>query len=201
MVRTRNHWFEVFEDLEKEKGKNLCLRSQLNHDHENSSLPSSRTLQRKKITNNREKTGRKLGGQPGHKEHIRKKQEPTAPVIALPPPQKVLDDPEFKKTSRRLKKQMVNIRLVLEVTEYQADVYYNAKTGERVHAEFPPGLVNEVNYGGSIKAFLSLLNNDCCTSIDKSCQFLSDLTGGKLRISKGMVSRLVREFADRTGKE
>lgn len=251
MVRARNHWFEVFEDLEKEcrkkveklekqlravleralkaerqrdealnkvthqrqkiyeletelekeRGKNLRLRSQLNHDHENSSLPSSRTLRRKKITNSREKTGRKPGGQPGHKGHVRKKQEPTAPVIMLPPPQKVLDDPEFKKTSKCLKKQMVNIRLVVEVTEYQADVYYNSKTGERVHAEFPPGLVNEVNYGGSIKAFLFLLNNDCCTSIDKSCRFLSDLTGGKLRISKGMVSSLIREFADRTKQE
>lgn len=248
MVRARNHWFEVFEDLEKEcqnqvkklekqlravlertlkaerqrdealdkvthqrqkiyeletelekeRGKNLRLRSRLNHDHENSSLPSSRTLRRKKITNSREKTGRK----PGHKGHVRKRQEPTALVLVLPAPQEVLDNPEFKKTSRRLKKQMVNIRLVLEVTEYQADVYYNAKTGEQVHAEFSPGLVNEVNYGGvSIKAFLFLLNNDCCTSIDKSCRFLSDLTGGKLRISKGMVSRLIREFADRTKQE
>ena len=33
-----------------------------------------------------------------------------------------------------------------------------------------------MNYGGSIRAFLFLLNNDCCTSIDKSRQFLSDLT-------------------------
>ena len=49
-----------------------------------------------------------------------------------------------------------------------------------------------------IRAFLFLLNNDCCTSIDKSRHFLSDLTGGKLNISKGMVSRLSREFALKT---
>ena len=43
-----------------------------------------------------------------------------------------------------------------------------------------------------------LLNNDCCTSIDKSRKFLSDLTDGKLNISKGMISKLSREFALKT---
>ena len=152
-------------------------------------------MQRKKITNSREKTGRKPGGQPGHKGHCRRKQEPTQPVIFLPPPEEVLKDNAFKKTAKTIMKQMVNIRMVLDVTEYHADVYYNRQTGERVHAAFPDGVIDDVNYGGSIRAFLFLLNNDCCTSIDKSRQFLSDLTGGKLNISKGMISRLGREFA------
>ena len=46
-----------------------------------------------------------------------------------------------------------------------------------------------------------LLNNDCCTSIDKSRKFLSDLTDGKLNISKGMISKLSREFALKTKPE
>lgn len=113
----------------------------------------------------------------------------------------MLEDPDFKKTSKTIVKQLVNIRMVLEVTEYHADVYYNSKTGERVHAEFPAGVVDDVNYGGSVKGFLFLLNNDCCTSIDKSRKFLSDLTDGRLNISKGMVNKLSREFAkkNRTG--
>lgn len=49
-------------------------------------IPSSKTLRKKKITNSREKTGRKPGGQPGHKGHCRKKQEPTRPAVLLPPP-------------------------------------------------------------------------------------------------------------------
>ena len=73
--------------------------------------------------------------------------------------------------------------------------------GERVHAAFPDGVVDEVNYDGSIRAFLFLLNNDCCVSIDKSRKFLSDLTGGKLNISKGMISKLSREFALKTVPE
>ena len=78
---------------------------------------------------------------------------------------------------------------------------YNSQTGERVRAAFPAGVVDDANYDGSIRAFLFLLNNDCCTSIDKSRHFLSDLTGGKLNISKGRVSRLSREFALKTEAE
>lgn len=66
--------------------------------------------------------------------------------------------------------------------------------GERVHAPFPARVINDVNYDSNIWAFPFLLNNDCCTSINKSRQFLSDLTGGRLNISNGMVSRLSREF-------
>ncbi|WP_349239069.1 transposase [Petroclostridium sp. X23] len=91
--------------------------------------------------------------------------------------------------------------MVLDVTEYRADVYYNTKTGERIHAAFPPGVVNDVNYDGSIKAFLFLLNNDCCTSIDKSRKFLSDLTDGKLAISKGMINNLCKEFAEKSEQD
>ena len=193
--------YELETALEKEKGKNSRLKAQLGHDHENSSIPSSKGIRRKKITNSREKTGKKPGGQPGHEGHCRKKQEPTRPPVLLDPPQEVLEDPDFKKTAKTLVKQLVNIRLVLEVEEYHADVYYNPKTGERVHAAFPPGVVDDVNYGGSIKAFLFLLNNDCCTSIDKSLRFLSDLTDGKLKLSKGMASKLGREFASKTQEE
>ncbi len=116
---------------------------------------------------------------PGHEGHCRKKQVPTGEPVLLTPPQEVLENPDFKKTSKTIAKQMVNIRLVLEVTQYHADVYYNSKTGERIHAQFPAGVTDEVNYGGSIKAFLSLLNNECCTSLDKSRRFLSDLTDSK----------------------
>lgn len=201
-LRERNReYYTLAVQLEEERGKNKKLMAQLNRDHENSSLPSSLSIRHKKIANGREKTGRKPGGQPGHKGHCRKKQAPTGEPVLLEPSQEIRDDPDFKKTGKTLVKQLVNVRFVLEVTEYRADVYYNSKTGERRHAGFPDGVVDDVNYGGSIKAFLFLLNNDCCTSIDKSRKFLADLTDGKLDISKGMISRLSREFADKTSQE
>lgn len=194
-------YYALSVQLEEERGKNKKLMAQINRDYENSSLPSSLSVRHKKITNSREKTGRKPGGQPGHKGHRRKKQVLTREPVLLVPPQEVLSDPDFKKTAKTIVKQLVNIRFTPDVTEYRADIYYNSKTGERRHAEFPDGVVDDVNYGGSIKAFLFLLNNDCCTSIDKSRKFLTDLTDGKLDISKGMVSKLSKEFADKSGQE
>lgn len=201
VTEQRRRIYALETELEEEKGKNLKLRAQINRDYENSSIPSSKVLKRKKISNSREKSGRKPGGQPGHKGYGRKKQELTAKPVFLPPPPEVLKDPNFKKTSKTIVKQLVNVRMVLDVAEYRADVYYNSRTGERIHAAFPDGIKDDVNYGGSVKAFLFLLNNDCCTSIDKSRKFLSDLTDGKLKISKGMINKLSREFAQKTEQE
>ena len=201
ITEQRHKIYDLETELEEEKGKNLKLRAQNNRDYENSSLPSSKSTKHKKITNSREKTGNKPGGQPGHQGHCRKKQVPTSEPVLLPAPQEVLDDSDFKKTSKTIVKQLVGVRLSLDVTEYRADVYYNAKTGERIHAAFPAGVVDDVNYDGSIKAFLFLLNNECCTSIDKSRKFLSDLTGGQLNISKGMINKLSKEFAKKSEQE
>lgn len=201
VTEQRQEIYALKTELEDEKGKNLKLKAQMNRDYENSSIPSSKSFKNKKISNSREKSGKNPGGQPGHKGHCRKKQVPTTAPVLLEPPQKVLNDPDFKKTSKTIVKQLVGIRMVLDVTEYHADVYYNSKTGERTHAAFPEGVIDDVNYNGSIKAFLFLLNNDCCTSIDKSRKFLSDLTGGKLNISKGMINKLGKEFASKTKKE
>jgi len=201
VTEQRHKIYELALELEEEKGKNLKLRAQNNRDYENSSLPSSKSTKNKKIANSREKTGKKPGGQPGHQGHCRKKQVPTSESIVLSAPQEVLDDPDFKKTSRTIVKQLLGIRLLLDVTEYRADVYYNSRTGERIHAAFPAGVVDDVNYDGSIKSFLFLLNNECCTSIDKSRRFLSDLTGGQLNISKGMINKLSKEFAEKSEQE
>lgn len=99
-------------ELEAEKGKNLKLRSQINRDYENSSISSSKSIKHKKISNSREKTGKKPGGQPGHESHRRKKQVPTSKVKLLPP-QEIMDDPDFKKTSKTRIKQLIDVRVVL----------------------------------------------------------------------------------------
>jgi len=193
----RRELYKVKTELDDEKQKVQKLTAQINRNYENSSIPSSKSIARKKISNSREKTGRKPGGQPGHRGHCRKKLTPTR-EICLPAPEEVLHDPDFKKTSKTITKQKIDISVEVHVTEYHADVYYNSKTGERIHAPFPQGVIDDVNYGGNLRAFLFLLNNDCCTSIDKSRRFLSDLTDGKINISKGMINNLCRSFAQKT---
>mgnify|MGYP000951843702 FL=1 len=198
ITEMRRETYQLAAELEEEKGKNQKLIAQISKDFENSSLPSSaRSIRKKKIPNNREATGRKPGGQPGHPGHGRKKQTPTR-IVLLQPSQEILDDPDFRKTNKTLTKQLVNVEVCLNVIEYQADTYRNSRTGELYHAQFPDGVVDEVNYGSSVKAFLFLLNNDCCVSIDKCRDFLKNLTGGNLDISKGMISKLSQEFSEKS---
>jgi hypothetical protein len=193
-------FYRVATELEEEKGRNKKLAAQLNRDFENSSLPSSMKPGRKKITNNREKTDRKPGGQPGHEGRGRKKQTPTR-VISIPAPEEYTNDPDLRPTGRMITKQVIGLGVTLAVDEYVTEEFRKASTGQRVHAQFPPGVVNDVNCDGSVKAFVFLLNNHCFVSIDKTRDFLSDLTDGALSLSKGMISGLSREFAEKTRAE
>lgn len=56
VTEQRHQIYKLGTELEEEKGKNQILRAQINRDYENSSIPSSMKIGRKKITNNREKT-------------------------------------------------------------------------------------------------------------------------------------------------
>ena len=77
--------------------KNLKLRAQTNLDYTNFSISSSKTFRKETITNSREKTSRKPGGQPDHKGLFRKEQELTRPAVLLPLPETVLRDNSFLK--------------------------------------------------------------------------------------------------------
>jgi hypothetical protein len=194
-------FYMIGAELEEEQGKNQKLTAQINRDYENSSIPSSMKANRKKIANNREKTGKQPGGQPGHKGHGRTRHNPTTEPIHIPAPEKYIGNPEFRQTGRIISKQVVNLRVSIDVREYDTPEFRNVRTGQRVHAEFPPGVINDVNYGGSVKAFAFLLNNHCCVSLEKAKDFLSELTNGQLQISKGMIAGLSAEFSEKTVEE
>lgn len=196
----RRECYAVKTELEEERAKNLKLVAQINRGHENSSIPSSEKPNRKPITNNREKSGKLPGGQPGHKGHGRKKQPPTK-VIELSTPDEYANNPDYEPTGRTIKRQRVGLRVLPYTEEYVAIEFKNKKTGKLVYADFPVGIENDVNYDGSVKAFAFLLNNYCNVSMDKTRKFLSDLTGGALQISKGMICGLSKEFSEKSKAE
>jgi len=187
-------------ELEEERAKNQKLLAQIKKDHENSSIPSSMKANHKPITNNREKSGKKPGGQLGHNGHGRKKQIPNE-VIEIPPPEEYADNPDYEPTGRIIKRQRVGVKVLTHTVEYVAQEFRNIKTRKLVYADFPTGVANNVNYDGSVKAFAFLLNNRCNVSMDKTCEFLSEVTDGVLQISKGMVCGLSREFSKKSKAE
>ena len=187
-------------ELEEECAKNQKLIAQINRNHENSSIPSSLKPNRKPITNNREKSGKAPGAQLGHEGHGRKKQIPTK-VIEPPSPDEYVNNPDYEPTGRIIRRQLVGLKVLPYTEEYAAAEFKNKKTGRFVYADFPAGVENDVNYDGSVKAFAFLLNNYCNVSMDKTREFLSDLTGGSLQISKGMICGLGKEFSGKSKAE
>ena len=189
--------YQVKTELEDEKGKNQKLMAQLRRDYENSSKPSSMNPNHKKIVNNREKSDRRPGGQPGHEHHPRKRHEPTIKV-EIPAPDEYANSADYVETGKMITKQLVDIRFEVITTEFTTREFRNVRTGERVHAEFPGGIELDVNYSGNVKAFAFLLNNHCNVSIDKVSELLSELTGGEINMSKGMINGLSKEFSAKT---
>lgn len=193
--------YAVQTEVEELKERNRKLTAQVNMDFENSSIPSSQQgPKRKKIPNSREKTERKPGGQPGHKGHCRKKHIPTE-THEIPAPEKYVDNPDYYETGTIIRKQRVIVEMSVKVIEYTTKEYRSRITGARVHAPFPEGYTNEVNYDGSIKALAFLLSNECNVSHGKIRKLLCELTGGKVEISDGMVNSLCKEFSQKAEPE
>ena len=188
-------------ELLEEKELNKKLTAQVNRDFENSSIPSSQQgPERKKIPNSRVKTDRRRGGQPGHKGHRRKQHVPTE-THEIPAPEKYVNNPDYYETGKIIRKQKIVIQMSVRVIEYTTKEYRNRTTGARVHAPFPEGYVNEVNYDGTVKALAFLLGNECNVSHGKIRKLLSELTDGEVEISDGMINRLCEEFSAKAGLE
>ena len=193
---------EAYERIEELEGRITKLTAQVNCNYENSSRPSSQCPNHKKIENSREKSDRPRGAQPGHKGHTAKLQEPTEEDIWIPDPEEFTQNTDqYKPTGDYVYHQVVGLRVELVVQQYCANLFLNRKTRQYVHAPFPEWAVNDVNYDGTVKAFAFILNNYCNVSIDKTRDLLSEITGGKLTISKGMINSLAREFSNKSRRE
>ncbi len=182
-------------------GTNKKLEKKVNMSFENSSLPSSALPFRKKIPNSRKPTGRKPGAQNGHVPHIATRLIPTTEPVRLPAPDEFLSNPDIYPTGKSIVKQFVDIQIQVHVQDYIAEEYRNRITGTRVHAAFPKGIVNQVNYGPSLRAFAFLLNNYYNVSISKTGQCISDLTRGLVKLSTGTISNLASAFSAATKRE
>lgn len=187
-------------ELEEEKAKNQALLSRINKDHTNSSKSSSMSPDHETIHNSREPSGRRPGGQVGHIHHGRKRQEPTE-SHELPVPEKYLENPDFAPTGEIIRKQLIKVHVASEVIEYWTYEFRNRLTGQRVHAEFPEGYVDDVNYDGTVKAMAYMVNNGLYTSIEKTRVFLKDVSNGRIDISSGFICNLAKQFSECTEEE
>jgi hypothetical protein len=116
-------------------------------------------------------------------------------------PDEFLNKDIYVPTGRLVEKQKIEMVLMPVVTQYWTLEYRNKITGVRVSADFPDGLRDDVTYGSTVKALALLLINRCNVSLGKVSELISDLTGGAVKPSTGFLSKLAKEFSDKTGQE
>ena len=182
-------------------GTTAELQRKLNTNFENSSLPSSALPFRKKVPNSRKPSGKKPGAQIGHEAHSISKLRATREPVFIPTPDEIVYDPDLYPTGKDIIRQLIDISISVNVTDYIAKEYRNRKTGTRCHAAFPPALTNSVNYGPSVKALAFLLNNYYNVPVAKTSQCISDITRGIINISAGTICNLSSEFSAATESE
>ena len=192
---------DLEEKLSNTEALNQKLKAQLNKDYTNSSLPSSQKIGRKKICNSRVKTGRKPGGQPGHKGHGRKLYLDAHKTVEVPRPEIYSDEDIFVETGRIITKQVVDILIGFEVTDIHFKEYLNKNTGDTVHAPIPEFLQNEVSYGVNTDALAVLLNSKANVSMDKTREIIYELSGQNINLSTGYISGLNKKVAHKKMKD
>ena len=197
-----------YEDIIDDKDKIIkdqqdlieSLRARINKDSTNSGIPSSK-CKFKNITNSRKKSNKKVGGQIGHEPHKRKKFKPTEPAVYIETDNKFLDAEKYRKTNRYKIKDVVDIKVCLEVIRYKSKIFIEKKTGKEKFTSFPANLNNETNYGARIKALSFLLNNQCNVSINKVSEFLRNITNQQLTICDATISNFLKEFSNKSKDE
>jgi transposase len=157
------------------------LRDQLAKNSRNSGKPpSSDGLKKPRTRSLRKKSGRRSGGQKGHKGHTLKMVERpnhTRVHKALTCPQ-CATDLQTIEPCKYEKRQVFDVpRVQIEVTEHQAEIKVCPECRERVKASFPLEVTQPVQYGPRIKAQASYLNNYQLIPLARTCELLGDFYG------------------------
>jgi len=183
-------------EIEKLTDQLETLRNRMKKTSETSDKPSSTNIFKKPIST-RVKSGRKPGGQVGHKGHrLHPFRDPQ--VIDCPPAQKCECGGSVRIKGILKRKQLIDIRVELDVTEEVVSFGYCEKCGKRHEGTFSEKYVNPVNYGDNIKAIVSLLNTRMNLPINKISELLRILTDSKIRLSDGTVVNIINDLAKKS---
>ena len=172
--------------------ENAALRAVLNQNSGNSSKPPSSDGY-KKIHNSRVKSGKKRGGQLGHKGHMPKFFEKPTKIIEIKAQKCKCGGKVNYSDSRYVKKQLVDIEIKANITEYREYTGKCECCGSRVQNRSP---VNDsVTYGNHVKSLINMLSIEGNVSINRIGQMISEITDGLIKLSDGTISKWNRDLS------
>jgi transposase len=178
------------------EAENAEMRARLGTNSRNSSKPPSLDGPGVKPhpKSQRKSSGRKPGGQRGHKGHtLRLVDEPDEVKVHTPAHchtcGESLDEVE---AIRRERRQVVDIPVVkARVVEHQAETKCCPECGSETSGAFPEGVKGPAQYGPGVGTVAVYLNQEQLLPLERTCQVLADLFG--CPISEGTLERAVGE--------
>lgn len=181
------------------------LQRQLNQNSQNSSKPpSSDSFNKPKTQSQRQKSGKKQGGQKGHPgAHMSIPHEPDEYSRHLP--KKCLSCPHLNECVMNgnvftcgEKRYEVNAVITTKVTEHQL-IHVNSCpcTGEALAGEFPKGIKAYVQYGDSVSVLAGLLSTYGAVSAMRIHVLLGSILG--VSLSTGTITSMVAKCAQKVG--
>ena len=175
---------------------NARLRSILNNDSSNTSLPPSTDQKGGKPANTfngRKKTERKAGGQKGHTGITLTRSE-VEEKIASGRCRHEIRTIGTPSGQSYVTKYVVDLRVEPVITEIRIYADENGKF------HIPPEYRSDVTYGADVKALAVSLYSEGVMSNDRIASFLNAAGNGELGLSEGSIYGFCRKFANVSGK-
>ena len=185
-LKSENSKLKAENELLKED--NERMKRILNNDSNNSSQPPS-TDQKGKAANtynSREKSGRKAGGQKGHKGYHLTKAEV---------------ERKIREGVYEYRLEEIGVKGRVYVSRYRLDLKIRTVATEiRIYADeegkyaIPDQMKAEVYYGDTVRSITGYLYGVGVVANDRICEFLNSLSGDSLHISTGSVYGFCQKF-------
>lgn len=174
------------------------LKTQGKKDSSNSNKPSGTNGFKKVITNRREKSNKKQGGQEGHignsfgKEKLEKILNKEN-VIKNPPIE--INKNEKNKNLKPYKTTVIDIKIDVTVTDY---LYYPDESG---NFNVPQKHRKHIVYGDNLKALAVDLMYESYNSTDATQNIISSITDNSIELSKGTLINWSKEAKEKLEPE
>lgn len=178
--------------IEEKDQEILRLKSKNDKDSSNSSKPTSTNGYKKVITNRREKSSNKKGGQKGHKAHsLNNKLDQFINSGNVEEEIIEINKNENNKNKRYIEKIVIDVKIVKHIKRYR---YYPHEDGKY----YIPKCHNQyIQYGNNIKAISIDLMNNLYNSTDGIVRFISDITNKGISLSKGTLINWSNELSNK----
>lgn len=155
------------------------LEARLNKNSSNSSKPpSSDGYKKKTIKNNRDKTGKSSGGQPGHEGHTLCKVE-TPDFVVNAPLEEHCDcgcDLNHVEDKTRTRQVFDLPEIKINVTEYVTHEKVCPQCGKVHKTDFPAGVTQPAQYGEKMLTWMNYLTNYQLLPLERTAETIKEFT-------------------------